>query len=297
MNIGVVGPGALGTFLAGMLGRRNDIVLLGRKDLGLEGVKVEGKSRSEVQIEYSTVPDALEGTDLVIICTKSYDTNSVLEEINQYVGADSKVLSLQNGLKNEAIISSYLDKEKIIGGITGHGVSYIEPGRVKHAGEGETYIGGWRRENDEKDEEIAEELSRCGIETELTDNIYGFIWEKVIINSGINPLTALTGCKNGYLVKNEELHTLLQRVCYESTKIAKNETELPSDDPVERAERVARLTADNRSSMLQDIDNERKTEIGCINGAIVDAGKKRGIDTPYNEALYHLIKGRESQYL
>lgn len=297
MRIGIIGAGALGTFLGGVLADNNEVLIIGKHEKDLDEIKITGKTNLKVDIDYTTDHSRIEDMDLIIICTKSYDTRNAMEDIIPHVDSSTYVMTLQNGLDNEKIISEYINKDKVIGGITGIGVTYLNPGEVKHAGEGETIIGRYREKNDENIYEIKDILERSGLDVSVSDKIYSHIWKKVIINSSINPITALTGLENGYLVEQDHLNELLKNVCLESKKVAEKEVELPIEDMVKETEKIARLTAENKSSMLQDIENKNKTEIECINGAVVTVGKKLGIDTPYNQTMYSLIKGKESSYL
>lgn len=300
MKIGIVGPGALGTFLSGVLGKKNRITLLGGRDLEISKVEINeinGRTESSTDIRYTTDPAELRCVGLVIICTKSYDTREAVDNISTHLKNDTAVLSLQNGLKNEKIISEYVEEKWVIGGITSHGITYERPGRVIHTGEGDTVIGRYPQGDDEITDKILDTFEDCGLPTEKSSNIYGHIWKKVIVNAGINPITALTGLNNGGILENEGLRSLMRNICSEAVEVAEEETKLPVKDPISEAEKVARRTADNRSSMLQDIENERKTEIDCINGAIIRVGRENDIDTPYNEVMYELVKGKESPYL
>jgi len=297
MKIGIIGSGALGTFLGGLLSKYNDVILIGKHEKDLKQIEISGKTHINVDIKFSTNRSKIKDRELIIICTKSYDTRQAMEEISPYIQNSCRILSLQNGLDNEKIISDYVRQDNVIGGITGIGITYLEPGKVKHAGEGKTIIGSYSNKNDNKIYEISEILKVSGLDISVSDKIYSHIWKKVIINSSINPITALTGLRNGALIENDNLHYLLKKVCLESTKIAKMEVELPKENMIQETDNVAKLTSENKSSMLQDIENKNKTEIECINGAIVSTGKKFEIETPYNQTLYSLIKGKEQEYL
>ncbi len=293
MKIGVVGPGALGTFLSGVLGSKNEIMLLGKNDIELNQVEVRGMSEIKSKVNYSTDPAVLSDVFYVLLCTKSYDTENSIKMISSHIKDDTCILSLQNGLKNEEIISHYVNKNNVIGGVTTHGITYEKPGLVTHAGVGETLIGSYPTGINERVEEMAGILTDSGIKTEITDNIYGYIWKKVIINAGINPITALTGLKNGAIIDKNYLRSLMKEVCLEAARVAEHEVDVPGGDPVEETEKVAISTAENRSSMLQDVERRRRTEVDCITGAIIDVGEKVGVSTPLNRVLYSLIKGKE----
>lgn len=297
MKIGIVGPGSLGTFLAGKIGRMNQVVLYGRKDLSLNEVEISGETQLKIDVKYTTDPNSLYGLEYVIICTKSFQTEQVMKDIHEYLNKKTMVVSLQNGLKNEKIISKFVGKDRVIGGITENGITFERYGKVIHAGKGETIIGPYGERFKSKVKKFSEILNDAGIENKVSDNIYGHIWKKVIINAGINPITALNSLKNGAIIEDRNLFSLMEYICEESVKVAKCEVVLPGDDPFKEAVKVAKNTSENKSSMLQDVENKRKTEIDCINGAIVSVGNKHGVDTPYNRTMVYLIKSLENSYL
>lgn len=299
MKIGIIGPGALGTFLAGMLGRKNEVILFGRRRSGIKDVEIIGETELVSEVDFTTDVTVLSRAELVVICTKSYDTEKAVKKISDHLSSGCKVLSLQNGLENEEIIARYLGEKRTIGGITTHGITHLEPGKVKHAGTGETVIGGYPRRDveDEYLKKVVEVFRKGGITTELSDNIIGHIWKKVIVNVGINPITALMGVKNGFLLKDDNLIKLMEETVEEASKVAEEYTELPVEAPVEETKKVAEMTQENRSSMLQDVENKRKTEIGQLNGAVVEKGEEKDIPVKINRTLYRLIKSLEDTQL
>ncbi len=295
MNIGVVGPGAMGSFLSGLLARENKVTLLGRHKEDIESIRIQGETELVSKVYFTTDPTELKTVDLVLITTKAFDTEEAVERIAPHLNPSCSVLSLQNGLMNEEIIANFVGKERTIGGVTSHGVTYIEAGKVRHAGIGETVIGAYPEGDPEKSEvkKTSELLNKAGLKTEVSDNILGHIWKKVIVNTGINPITALLGVKNGFLLDDEILLGVLKEVVEEAAEVARKHTELPVDDPFEETKRVAKNTRDNRSSMLQDIENKRKTEIDQINGAVIQKAEEVDISVPANRTLYGLLKGIE----
>ncbi len=297
MNIGIIGPGAMGTFLSGILGKEHHVDLLGRKKLDIDTIKVTGKTSMKTSVNYTTDPSELSEDDLLIICTKSFDTEGTMKTLDSYLSDDHKFLTLQNGLENEEIISKFVGKKRTIGGITSHGMTFKEPGMVKHAGEGETVIGSYPEGKDNRVKTIADELTDSGITTEVSENIIGHIWKKAVINSAINPITAIEDVRNGRLVEDEYLYRLMKDAANESLKVAEEHVNLPGNDIVEETKQVAERTSNNISSMLQDIRNKNRTEVEQINGAIVKKGKKQGVSAPVNNVLYNLVKGIENRYL
>ncbi len=297
MKIGIVGPGSLGTFLAGKIGKVNQVVLYGRKDLSLKQVVISGETQLKTDIKYTTDPTSLSDLEYVIICTKSFQTEQVMKDTHEYLSDKTMIVSLQNGLKNEKIISKFVGKDRVIGGITENGITFERYGKVIHAGKGETIIGPYGDDFTNEVKEFSQILNDSSIANKVSDNIYGHIWKKVIINAGINPITALSGLKNGSIIDDKNLFSLMEYICEESVKVAENEVVLPGDDPFKEAVKVAKNTSENKSSMLQDVENKRKTEIDCISGAIVSVGTKHGVNTPYNRTMVYLIKSLENSYL
>lgn len=296
MKIAIVGPGAIGTFLAGILGKRNEVDLLGRRPLEIENVEIIGKTEVKTSVNYTCSPSDISDDDLIIICTKAFDTEEAVSTLSKYI-SDPMVLSLQNGLNNERVISGYVKDGLTIGGITTNGVTFLEPGKVKHAGKGDTIIGKYPEGINEYVERVSQTFNEAGVETKTSDHIMDHIWEKAVVNSGINPLTSVLEVKNGLLIEDDHLNELLENIILESGSIAEEQVETSKEILVSRAKEVAKNTSDNFSSMLQDIKNESRTEIDQINGEIINKGRELGLSTQINETLFNLIKFKESTYL
>jgi len=139
---------------------------------------------------------------------------------------------------------------------------------------------------------FADALTGCGVHTEISSNIKREIWRKAVVNAAINPLTAILGCRNGYLLENEHARKLMEGICREGMAVAGG-LGVDIGDAVEKAMEVARLTADNQSSMLQSLLRKRRTEIDFINGEIVRAGEREGVETPLNSIIVSLVKAME----
>jgi len=164
---------------------------------------------------------------------------------------------------------------------------------VRHAGVGYFLVGS-PSNGHARAERVAKLLSAAGIDAKTTPAIVGELWAKVVVNASINPITAITGLRNGALLEVPALRELMQRAAEEAIDVARAEgAPLPDDDLVARARRVAELTAANKSSMLQDVERGRRTEIDSICGEIVQRGLARGIDAPVNLTLRALVKGIE----
>ncbi|HVI41822.1 MAG TPA: 2-dehydropantoate 2-reductase, partial [Anaerovoracaceae bacterium] len=165
------------------------------------------------------------------------------------------------------------------------------PGKMRHAGSGKTIIGELNGKPTGRIEKIAEVLKDAGLETDISDNVLGLVWDKLLVNVGINALTGITKLQNGELLNHPEIEELLEAAVSEAHAVAAAKgITLSYDDPVGHTKAVCVATAANKSSMLQDILNHKRTEIDMINGAIVREGAQAGIATPVNSVLTNLIK-------
>ncbi len=229
--------------------------------------------------------------EVVLVTVKAYDTSRAVEELKPY-WQESTFLSLQNGLGNEDVLA---DKAaKVLGGVTGQGVTFVGPGEVFHAGVGETYVGPVKGVDSEEAMRVVEAFGQCGMPCSLSQNIRRELLLKAIINACINPLTALLGIRNGTLATVEPLRELVERVAEEGVAIGAAEgIELDPKQVIQRVWSVAEATADNKSSMLQDVERGRRTEIDSINGALVELGRSSAIDCPFNSALTLLVRAKE----
>ncbi|HEC82737.1 MAG TPA: ketopantoate reductase family protein [Thermoplasmatales archaeon] len=294
MRFIIYGAGALGSLFGGLLSVYNDVVLVGREGhinaVEKNGLKIEGITNKTF---YPNVDVKMKKYDVVILTTKAYDTEKAVKEILRRFGK-IPVLSLQNGLKNEEIISEIIGEEYTLGGVTSHGATFIENGRIFHAGKGETIIGEMNGEMTERIKKIAYAFNKCGIETEISRNIKKEIWKKAIINASINGLTSILKCKNGYLIENKNAEILLEKICSECIEISqKNEIDV-GEEMIKKTKEVATRTSENISSMLQDLLNGKKTEIDEINGAFIEMAKKKGVEAPVNEFVHLAVKSMEN---
>lgn len=305
MKIAVVGPGALGCLIAGFLKNktREDVWLLDgsaerARQIRNNGIKVEGISGSfSVKLNVTADPKEAGICDLVIISVKSYSTEDACKSIKEMVGENTHVLTLQNGIGNVQILDDYFGKEKVIAGITNHGSTLLGVGHVRHAGKGDTIIGKDDGKMSGALKSVSNILTKAGFETKISRDIDSVVWGKLIINVGINALTAITRLNNGRLVEYEESRQLLRSAVQEAVRVVKRKrVKIAYDDPIQKVESVAKATSTNVSSMLQDVLNEKRTEIDFINGAIVRQGRALGIPTPVNEVLTNLVKTIETSY-
>ncbi len=301
MRIAIVGAGAMGSLFGGLLAEAGeDVVLVDvweehMRAINERGLRIRGVSGDRVVRVKATTKHAEVGVvDLVLLQVKSYATEKAIRDALPMVGERTVVLTLQNGLGNVEKIAAVVGRERVLAGTTAHGATVLGPGEIYHAGRGPTVIGEVDGRITDRVKAIAELFNRAGIETEVTDNIMGAVWTKMLANVAINALTAITGLYNGELLELEETKAVMLKAVDEAVAVAKAMgIKLLVEDPHEFVLGIARATATNKSSMLQDVERGRRTEIDAINGMIVHYGRELGIPTPVNEALVAAVKGIE----
>lgn len=302
MQIVVLGAGALGSLFAGRLAASDaDVTLLGRASEHFERVATAGLelthpdgSDETVAVETATDPDVVADADALIVCVKSYDTDGAVASVANYL-SDTDVLTLQNGLGNADSIADHVPDEHVIAGTTTHGATVESAGHVRHAGMGDTTIGQYFAPNDDAVDSLAGVLTDAGIETTVTDDPEKAVWTKVLVNAGINATTALARVPNGALVEDEAGERVLRRAVVEGLEIARAEGVDVPEDVVERTRDVAERTASNRSSMRQDVEAGRRTEIEALNGELARRADAHGIDASVNETLADLTRLAEKR--
>jgi len=304
MKIVVVGAGAMGSLFAAFLTKSKEEVWLLDKNkenaakINASGISLEGVSGSwQAKPKTTANIEDIGRADLALLCVKSFNTKSAVEQIKPILGQNTKILTLQNGIGNVEIISEIAGEDRVIAGVTSQGATLIAAGKIRHAGHGETIIGAIDGKTPVELRAIREIFNKVGFETKMSRDIKSLIWSKLIINVGINALTAITRLPNGKLTEYEGTRRILRDAVGEAARIAKRKRiKLIFDDPLAKVEAVCEGTSDNLSSMLQDVLRKKRTEIDFINGVIVRLGQEMGISVPTNKLLLDLIKTIESSY-
>jgi 2-dehydropantoate 2-reductase len=234
--------------------------------------------------------------DLAIVLVKSYDTPAAACSLQSALAPGSHVLSLQNGLRNVETLAEKLGEERILGGVTSQGATLLGPGHVRHAGSGPTVIAeSHARADSSRARQTARLLARAGIATTVSDDLRSLLWGKLVVSTAANGLTALSGLRNGELLESP-LSLIMDDLARETAAVAAAVgVSLPYADPVKHTRSVMLATAPNRSSMLQDIEAGRPTEVGALNQAVGVEGARLGVPTPLNHALSILIREFEGR--
>ncbi|SPD73531.1 2-dehydropantoate 2-reductase [uncultured Desulfobacterium sp.] len=302
MNFLIVGPGAMGCLFAARLKLAGHVVTLldhieQRAELiNKQGIRVEG-ILGEYTVQVPTMIGAIPAEpDVAVICVKANETRTAAQDIRPIIGPRAYVLTLQNGLGNLEVLQEVFGSQRALGGVTAEGATLLGDGHVRHAGHGDTKFGSETPMGDALADMVAA-FNDAGFKTQSAENVSGLIWGKLIVNVGINALTAITGLKNGRLPDVAGTMAVMEKAVIEAVAVSRAKgIELPYKDPLGRVVEVCRATAANIASMLQDVLKQAVTEVAFINGAIVREGKAFAIPTPVNETLTCLVQAIQETY-
>ncbi|MGA2262602.1 MAG: ketopantoate reductase family protein [Acidobacteriota bacterium] len=286
MNLTIVGTGAMACLVGAHLASVAQVTLTGSWAEGIAAIRESGivfeEPEGRTAVVVSAIPwgAAMEPADLAVILVKAWQTEEIARHLPRLLKPGGLALTLQNGLGNLEALGP-----RACLGVTYQGATLVGPGRVRQGGTGSTWVAG--------PEWIVQLFRSAGMAAELgaPDQVDRLLWGKLVINCGINALTALLRVPNGELLQRPDATFLMQCASLECANVAGAKgVALPFPDPAEKVREVARLTATNSSSMLQDVLRGAPTECEAINGAVVRWGDRLGVSTPVNEVLLRLIR-------
>jgi 2-dehydropantoate 2-reductase len=294
-RIAVMGAGAVGCYYGGMLARAgHEVVLVGRAQhveaVQRAGLRMQTSAFDEhVPMRASTTPDAVRGAALVLFAVKSPDTEAAGRALAPYLERDAAILTLQNGVDNAERLAATLERE-VISAAVYVAVEMAGPGHVRHHGRGELVIG-----RGSASDAIARAFAAAGVPVEISDNVNGVLWAKLIVNCAYNALSAIAQLPYGKLVQGVEVPAVMRDVVEECLAVAGAAgVQVPGDMP-EAVRRIAQSMPGQFSSTAQDLARGRKSEIDHLNGVVVRKGAALGIATPANRVLLALVKLLESR--
>jgi len=301
LRIAVVGAGAIGCLFGGRLHRAGQTVLLihhnrsvaaSIEKMGVTIRELSGKVvRSRVQTR--TRLSRADKPDLILVTVKAYDSKAVASLLKKSSIRNVPVLSLQNGLGNVEELARKLGGDSIIAGTTTEGAMTIGPGEVVHTGRGMTWVGEMNGKVSDRCLAIERAFRKAGFSTIISNNIKGVLWAKAIVNSAINPISAITRVRNRDVRRIPELRGIASKAVDEGSAVALASGILLKPSPKLLLAKVLAQTPRNKSSMLQDIESGRKTEIRQLNGSISRLGSLVGVSTPFNDLLTMLVLALE----
>lgn len=259
---------------------------------GLRLITETGGHRLSVPV---ALPQTLDQSpELWLFCVKANATESAANWVRRCVPPTGVLLTLQNGLGNGERLAELFGPERVLVGTTSEGATLLGEGVVRHAGTGITRLGPMLPERIDTARAVAEQLQAAGFRVEVTPDWRRAVWAKAIVNAGINPLTALLEVPNGRLLEAEASRWLLHQIAREAVRVARAiGVSLEEETMIQEVEAVCQATAKNRSSMLQDVERGRKTELEAVNGRILEAARKAAVSVPTLEAVTRLMEAKE----
>lgn len=303
MKIAILGAGAMGSIYGGFLSQNNEVWFVDVWKDHVNAINESGLTLTEGGINMEFHPKARETgkevgpCDLVVVFVKSVNTAEAIAGNKELFDENTLVLSLQNGYGNADDMLKYVSAKNIVIGVTHHGGNVLGPGHVQINGRGKTAVGVVEGGDFANAQKVAQALTVSDLECEASQDAIKTVWSKVIANAALNGLTALLGVHNGYMLESPDMDFLYTAILKEGVAVANAEgMGFAEEQTIQNTKAGLKKVAANRSSMLQDVTNRRKTEVERINGAIVDMGVKHGIATPYNKCVTNLIKGLENAY-
>lgn len=293
MKVAIMGAGAVGCYYGGMLARAgHDVVLIGRaahvEAIERDGLRLETQTFDErigaPHLHASADASAVAGAQLVLFCVKSTDTVSAGLSIAPYLHADALVLTLQNGVDNADRLRTTI-KQDIAAAVVYVASEMAGPGHVRHNGRGELVI-----EPSSQSETVARALIDAGVPTEISPNVRGALWSKLILNCAYNALSAISQLPYGRLVQGVGVRDSMRDVVAECKAVAQADgVTLPPDVDV-AVDRIAETMQEQYSSTAQDLARGKRSEIDHLNGFVVQRGAALGVATPANRMLHTIVK-------
>ena len=305
MRICVLGAGALGSALGGTLAEAGHAVtLITRNRAHVDAIRTRGLMLRADGIDRIVAVAAAIDTlgmapvDLVIVLVKSLDTAAAMQAAKRIVGPETLVISLQNGLGQEEVLARIVGRAHVLAGKTYTGGVMLAPGHVICGTRGkETIIGEIDGSTSARAVALAKAFNEAGLETILSPNILGAMWDKLLVNVATGAVAGITELTYGELYTIPEIETTAIAAVAEAMAVAKaGGIALQTSDPrAPWVKAAAGLPPEFKTSMLQSLEKGALTEIDFINGSVVRAGQRVGIATPVNATLVALVKGVEKK--
>jgi 2-dehydropantoate 2-reductase len=299
----VVGAGSIGSLYAAHLATVCEALVLTRRPehaeaLNLEGLRVSGRHDFTARIRAAADPRELPDPDLVILATKTTELESAAAVLEGHFPS-STVMTVQNGLGAEEVVRAH-GSWPIISAVTFMSGTKHSDTHVEYILDTETWLGPYEETPYERVEEVAALLGDAGLKVEALPDLRPAQWSKLIFNATVNGVAALTGLPHDAHFADEEeawsLGRLVHGLVDEGKRVAAASDVELHDDPWEMNVLATRRGSAHYPSMLEDVEGERPTEVELINGSLVRAAERSGVEAPLQNAVYRLVQAREASY-
>ena len=290
LRFAVIGAGAVGCYFGGILARAgHHVTLIGRPHhvsaIQQQGLLLTTQTFEEhIKLYASTELTAIHDADVILFCVKSTDTITTATQVKPHLSDHAVILSLQNGVENAELIRSVLPHQ-VIPAVVYVATEMVGDGHVKHNGRGELVIG-----SSSDSEMIASVLSTAAIPTQVSENVIGALWAKLIVNCAYNALSAITQLPYGQLVQQEGVPRMMEELVVECLAVASAAGVVVLGDSRANVKQIATTMAEQTSSTAQDLARGKRSEIDYLNGYVNRQGLLHHVPTPVNHALTSLVK-------
>lgn len=291
LKVAVMGAGAVGCYFGGMLARAgHDVVLIARPRhvdaIEESGLHMETRTFDEhVRLAASSEPNAVQGAQLVLFCVKSTDTETAGALIRPHLAPGALVLCLQNGVDNADRLRAVLPGHAVAAAVVYVATEMAGPGHLKHHGRGDLVI-----EPSALSDTVAQALIAAGVPTEVSGNVRGALWAKLILNSAYNAVSAIAQLPYGKTVQGVGIKDVMRDVVAECLAVAKAEGVEVAGDVHAAVDKLAGSMPNQYASTAQDLARGKPTEIDYLNGLIVKRGDALGVPVPANRVLWAMVK-------
>ncbi|UCC93844.1 MAG: 2-dehydropantoate 2-reductase [Thermoplasmata archaeon] len=300
MRVAVMGAGAVGGYFGAKLARAGPEVWFIARGERLKAYRTTGIRVESIDGDFEIVPvrairdpSSIGKVDLVLFTVKSTGTDRAAEEAVPMVGPYTTVLSVQNGVDNEAVLERVLGADRIVPGVAVIGVAMPEPGLIRHTNNGSITLGEVSGEETDRVRSICKAFADAGVDTKVTQDVRTVKWRKLIWNASFNPIAALTGMRVLEIIEDDASRSVAEVAMREAIEVGEALGHKVGDYQIERATQRNPNWARSRTSMLQDMERGRPTEIDALTGAVIRYGREKGVQTPVMETLYRLVRAKE----
>ena len=302
MKITVIGPGAMGLLFGGYLSQKHEVTLIGRNPQRMEQLASQGVTIREADGSQAVFhPRACVSAsgrgyaDLILLLVKSGASEKALEACRELIGPDTLLMTLQNGAGHEKLLCRFADPSRVIIGTTQQGSYRLDDTGICHSGKGDTVLGAVTGDS-ARFAPVADCFSQCGFPCQVSDQVQGMIWSKLMINASSSVLSGILQTAQGYVAENEYAWRIAKKLIGEICAVASADGyPFDSEEQIARIKRHLSLAPDGYTSIYADLKAGRPTEVSVINGAVADAGHRLGVPVPTHELIVELVHAMEQR--
>jgi 2-dehydropantoate 2-reductase len=292
-----MGAGAVGAYFGARLRAAGEDVVLCARGENLRAIRERGLDitsiRGDLRIEIAATdrPREFAPYELILFCVKAYDTDAAAREISGCLRAGGAILTLQNGVENEAKLAAIFGRDAVMGGNARVGVEMVAPGKIVHLSTGHIDFGELDGRVTDRARKVGEVFQRAGILGQVSADIMTLRWDKLVWNGAFNTVTTLTRRRVGEVLDDPEAVKLVRTLMQEIVNVARAEGAKIAEDRVEAymAHSQKNLRA-LKTSTQQDLERGKKLEYEALSGAVVRAARRHGVSVPAVEAIYALMR-------